>query len=113
VLVGTHDGAVDHRIFIVGVGSQNREDTGPYTSFGPTAPSAMDVVPIPETLGKVAPGDAGAVPMYHRIDEPAVVRRGHADGTRPPGQPVPDQVPLVVAELVGAHGINLLQVDTS
>jgi len=67
----------------------------------------VGVVPIAKTLGKVTPGDTGTVPVYHRVDEPAVIHRGYADGPRPSWQFVPDQVPLVITKLVGAHGVNL------
>jgi hypothetical protein len=105
--MGTHNGAVDHRVLIVRVHSQKGEDSEPYATFGPTAPSPVGVVPIAKSFGKVTPGHTGAVPVYHRVDEPAVIGRGDADGTRPSWQLVSDQLPLVITELVGAHGVNL------
>ena len=105
--MGSHNGAVDHRVFVVGVDGQQGEDADPHAAFSPSAPSPMSVVPIAEAPGKVPPGDPGAVSMDHRIDEPAVIRRRDADGSRPSGQTTFDQVPLVIAELVGAHGVNL------
>jgi hypothetical protein len=105
--MGTHNGAVDHCVFIVRLDGQEGEDGDPYSTFGPTAPSPVGVVPIAKTLGKVTPGDTCAVPVYDRVDEPAVIRCGDADGTRPSWQPVPDQVPLVITKLAGAHGVNL------
>ena len=103
----SYNGTVDHRIFVVRPDGQQSEDAAPYTTFGPAAPSAVGVVPIPKALGKVAPGDTGAVPVYHRVDESTVIRRRYADGARPSWQLVLDQVPLVIAELVGAHGVSL------
>ena len=103
----SYNGTVDHRIFVVRPDGQQSEDAAPYTTFGPAAPSAVSIVPITEALGKVTPGDTGAVPVYHRVDKPAVIRRRYADGARPSRQLVPDQVPLVVAEFVGAHGVSL------
>lgn len=44
-------------------------------SFGRTAPLAAGIVPIANTLGKITPGETGAVTAYHRVDEPAVFRR--------------------------------------
>ena len=111
--MGAHDCAVDHRVFIVSVGGQQGEDRDPYTAFGPAAPSAVGVVPIAKTLGKITPGAAGAVPVYYRVDESTVIRRRYTDGARPSWQLVPDQVPLVVAELVGAHGSACVEAATS
>src|SRR4029077_8437307 len=45
----------------------------------------------------------GAVAIQHRLDEQAVVRRGHADMSLPPRQQVLDPVPLVVAQCIAAH----------
>jgi hypothetical protein len=73
----------------------------------------MGIVPIAKTLGKITPGDAGAVTVYHRINEPAVIRRRYADRTRPSRQLALDQVPLVVAEFVGAHESAFAEADTS
>jgi hypothetical protein len=95
--MGAHDGAVDHRVFVVRIDSQQREDTGPHTAFRPSAPTPMGVVSIAKMFGKIAPGDTGAVPVYHRVYEQAVIRGGNADGTRSPGQAVFDQIPLVIA----------------
>lgn len=75
----SHNGAVDHRVFVVRRDAQQGKDAAPYATFGPTAPSAVGIVPIAKTLGKITPGDTGAVTVYHRIDESAVIRRRYAD----------------------------------
>ena len=103
----SHNGTVYHRVFVVRVGGQQGKDGAPYATFGPATPSTVGIVPITKALGKVTPRDAGAVPVYHRIDEPAVIRRRYADRARPSRQFVPDQVPLVVAEFVRAHEVSL------
>lgn len=105
--MGSHDRAVEHRVFVVSAGGQQGKDRDPHATFGPAAPSAVSIVPIAKTLGKVTPGDAGAVPVYHRVDKSTVIRRRYADGARPSRQFVLDQVPLVIAKLVGAHGVSL------
>ena len=104
--MGSHNGTVDHRVFVVGIDSQQCENADPHAAFSPPAPSPMSVVPIAEARGKVPPGDTGAVSMDHRIDEPAIIRGRDADRSRPSGQTIFDQVPLVIAELVGAHGVS-------
>ena len=107
MLVGPHDRAVDHRIFVVCIDRQKREDTVPDAAFGPSAPTPMRVVPVAVTLGKIAPGDPGPVAVDHRVDEAAVIRRRYPYGPGPSWQNVLDQVPLVVTELVGAHVVSL------
>src|SRR5580692_5793939 len=61
VLMGTHNGAVDHRIFIVGVSGKMQEDLLPYTRFRPSAEALMHVLPVTEALRQIAPRHAGAV----------------------------------------------------
>jgi hypothetical protein len=45
VLMGAHDGAVDHRVFIVRVGGQMQKNSFPDTSLGPTAEAAVILNP--------------------------------------------------------------------
>jgi hypothetical protein len=99
----THNGAVEHRVFVVGIGRQMLEDPLPDPGFGPPAEPPVHVFPVAETLRQIAPRDAGAIAIQDRLDEQAVVRRGHADMFLPPRQQVFDPVPLVVAQCVAAH----------
>ena len=92
-----HHGAVDHRIFVVGILGHNAKYRGPHTAFGPTAEAPMDVFPIAQVIRQVAPRDAGSVAIEHGIHEKSVVRRRCAHATHPPGQYVLDPVPLVIA----------------
>src|ERR1700734_3228442 len=78
VLMGTHNGAVDHRIFIVGVSGKMQEDLLPYTRFRPSAEALMHVLPVTEALRQIAPRHAGAVAVQHRLDEQPVVCRRHS-----------------------------------
>src|ERR1019366_4037018 len=77
VLMGAHDGAVDHRIFIVGIGRQMHENPLPDSRLGPTAEAPMHVLPVPEAVRQVSPRDARAKTIEHRLDEQPVVRRRH------------------------------------
>ena len=67
--MGTHDGAVDHRVLIVSVLGEMLENPLPDTGLGPTAEAPMDVLPVTEALRKVAPGDPGPVTEEHGLDE--------------------------------------------
>ena len=73
VLMSAHDGTVDHRIFIVSISREMQEDLLPDTGFGPSAEALMHVLPITEALRQIAPWDAGAIAIEHRLDEPPVV----------------------------------------
>src|SRR5436190_23469577 len=55
VLMSAHDGAVDHRVFIVGVGGEMPEHPLPHPGLGPATEPPMRVLPIAEALGQVAP----------------------------------------------------------
>ena len=46
VLVGSHNGAVDHRVFVVGVAGQMLKDALPHASLGPAAEPPVRILPI-------------------------------------------------------------------
>jgi hypothetical protein len=48
--MGAHDGAVDHRVFIVGVGRKMLEDTLPHAGGGPTAMTCVHILPGTEPV---------------------------------------------------------------
>jgi hypothetical protein len=50
VLVSTHNGAVEHRVFVVGLGSQVFEQAQPYAMLGPAAEAPMNILPVAERL---------------------------------------------------------------
>ena len=62
----------------------------------------MDHSEITEALGQIAPGDARAVAIEHRIDKQTVIRGWPTDVTRSAGQQVFDQFPLRICEGVSA-----------
>jgi hypothetical protein len=103
MLVSAHDGAVDHGVFVVGVGRQKLEHTAPHAAAGPSAEARMDRLPIAEALRQVTPGNACSIAVDHGIDEQTIVLGGHPDVTLTSGQDVPDPVPLVIANGVATH----------
>lgn len=78
LLMGAHGGAVDHRVFILCVGSQLLKYPLPDTVFSPTAEAMVNVFTVIETIRQVLPENTRAVPMEHRPDEQEVIRRGYA-----------------------------------
>jgi hypothetical protein len=111
VLVGAHDGAVDHRVFVVGIGGQMLEDLLPHPAFGPTAEPAMGVLPIAPSLRQIAPWGAGAVAVEHRLDESPIILSCGADMPDSSRRKVFDPFPLVVAVHIGSS-VSLLPKPT-
>jgi hypothetical protein len=110
VLMGAHDGAVDHRVFIVGLGSQMLKDPLTDSRFGPPAEAPV-VLPIAKPLRQIAPRNAGAVAIQHRRDKQPAIARSHSNRPLPTRQQVLDPVPLVVTKSVTAHRSALNQAD--
>jgi hypothetical protein len=54
----THDGRIDHGVFIVGTGCQRLEHALPDGAFAPASVPGMDDPEIPEPLRQIAPGNA-------------------------------------------------------
>jgi hypothetical protein len=86
VLVSAHNGTVDHRVFVVGVGYQMLKYPLPDAGFRPSGKAAVHVLPITEAFGQITPRNAGPVTIQYRLDEQAVVRCGDTDRTLPAGQ---------------------------
>src|SRR3984957_2576970 len=103
VLMGAHNGAVDHRIFVVGVCCEILEHPLPDTAFGPTAEPPMHLNSVTEPLRQIAPGHPRTITIEHGLDEQPVVRCGHSDRAFAPGQQVLDPFPLVVAQSEPPH----------
>ena len=113
MLMRPHDGAVDHRVFVVGIGSEIFEDFLPDPALSPTAEPAVGVLPIAESFRQIPPRDAGAVAVQHRFDESAIVLGSCADMADPPWQPVFDPLPLVVSQSISGHGSAFAKADLS
>ena len=113
MLVGAHDGAVNHRIFVVGLSSEVLEEALPYPFLGPAAEPLVRVLPVAKPFRQVAPRNSGAVAVEHRFDEATIVAGGDADITGSAGQPVLDSLPLVIAKCISVHGSALFQADSS
>ena len=101
--MGSHDRAVDHRVFIIGIDGQQSKDAGPDSTFGPAAMPPMRVVPVTEVFRNVTPGDARAIAVEHHVHEKPVIHGGDPNRPHPSRQGVLDPVPLVIAESFVAH----------
>ena len=97
VLVGSHDGRVNHDVLVVGVLRHRLEETLPGPVLAPAAMALMHHPEIPEPGRQIAPGDARPVAVEHGIDEQAVVPCPSAGLACTAGQQVFDALPLIVA----------------
>ena len=100
MLMRADDGAVDHRVFVVGLTGQVLNNPFPHPGLCPAAEPPVGVFPVAETLRKLTPGDAGTVAIKNRFDEAAVVLGGDADMTGSARQQIVDALPLVLAQSV-------------
>ena len=103
MLMRAHDGAVDHRVFVVGIGCERLKNTRPDAGCGPATEAPMHVFPVAEAFRQIAPRDAGPVAIQHRFDEQAVIRCRHPDRTLSAWQKILDPVPLIVAKSIAPH----------
>jgi hypothetical protein len=103
MLMGAHNAAIDHRIFVVGVCGEMLKDPLPHTAFGPTAEPQVDLRPITEALRQIAPRHSGTIAVQHRLDEQPIVRRRHSDRAFASRQQVLDPLPLIVTQSEPPH----------
>jgi len=71
VLVGSYDGAVDHRAFFVGIACQVLKDALPDPGFGPATEPSMRVFQSPNRAGKSRHG----IPARYRYKTASTKRR--------------------------------------
>jgi hypothetical protein len=97
MLVGAHNGGIDHHVFVVGIARQQLENTLENPTLGPPAEALVDDFPIPETRRKITPGDARPIPEKNGFDEQTIIRRRATDMTFTAGKKILDPIPLIVA----------------
>lgn len=102
MLVGSHDGRVDHRVLVVGLLRQGFEDPLPDAALAPATVAQVHHPEVPETSWQIVPGDAGPVAIEHGIDEQAVVPGLCSGLAGTPGQQILDALPLIVAQRVSS-----------
>src|SRR4051795_7479402 len=103
MLMSAHDGAVDHRIFIVSLCGEVLEHAFPNAGDGPAAEASLHLDPIPKTLRQITPGNPGPIAVEHSFDKHPVVPRRHTNRSRTARQKVSDPLPLIVTQPVASH----------
>jgi hypothetical protein len=79
MLMGAHDGAVDHRVFVVGIRGKILKHPLPDTSLRPSAEAPMHLDPVAKPLRQIAPRHPGPVVVQHGLDEPLAILRRDTD----------------------------------
>jgi hypothetical protein len=69
MLVSADDGRIEHHVFVIGIDRQAFEYALENAAFAPSPEAFVRRLPIPETLRRIAPRDASAVPVDDGFDE--------------------------------------------
>jgi hypothetical protein len=99
----THDGGVEHHVFVVVVARQQLENALEYAALRPPIEALIDALPIAEALRQVTPRNAGTITVENRFDEQPIVRRRAPHMAFASGQRILDPLPLVVAQCITSH----------
>jgi len=107
--MGTHDGGIDHGVFVVCILRQSLEQAGPHATLAPARVAQMHHPKVSEARGEITPGDAGAVAVKHRVHEQTVITGSDPDVANPSGQQVLDAFPLVISQRIPSfHGQSFI-----
>ena len=97
MLVGAHNGGVDHHVFVVVIARQQLENALEHAAFRPPIEALVDDILIAETLREITPRNAGSISEENGFDEQPIIRRRAPDMAFAAGQNILDPIPLVVA----------------
>ena len=104
MLMSSDDGGVDHRVFVVRILSQRLEKILPYAALRPPREPRVNVLPIAEALGQIAPRRPRAEFPNHRLNEKSIAQFAIAsDMSRTTRQKMFNPRKLVVAQSVAPH----------
>ena len=110
MLMGAHDGGVDHGIFVVRGVCQMLEHSLPDAASGPAAESRMHHAKVAKSIPQVAPRNPSTIALQHRLHKQTVVPRRSAYTTHPTRQSLLDTLPLIVPQPITPlpHQLRLL-----
>src|ERR1700737_4372317 len=97
--MGTDDGRIENQDVQIGVAKRRGDGCEP-SVFGPAIEAPPLAVPIPKSLGQVAPRRPGPGDPQHSIDKLPIVIGDPAVLSRLAGQQVLDPIPIGVRNLV-------------
>lgn len=107
------DGAIDHRVFVVGILCQGFEHALPDPGRTPAGVAQMDDSEIAETFGEIPPRNTRPIAIQHRLDEQTIVSGGHPHVAGSAREKILDTFPLIISQcLASAHrSLVLLKPD--
>ena len=103
MLMGAHDGGVDHGIFVVRVVCQMLEHSLPDAASDPAAESRMHHAKVAKSIPQVAPRNPSTIALQHRLHKQTVVPRRSAYTTHPTRQSLLDPLPLILPQPITPH----------
>ena len=77
LLVSVDNGAVNQRVFEIGLAADLFEKALENTTLGPSAKPAEHAVPVPELRWQIPPGQTGSHPPENGLQEQAIVLARH------------------------------------
>ena len=69
MLMGAHDGRIEHHVFVVAIFRQYLENTFKNAAFAPAAEPPVNVLPITKSRRKIAPRNARTVAIKHGFNK--------------------------------------------
>jgi hypothetical protein len=105
--MGSHDGAVEHGVLIVGILRQGLEYPLPNPGARPTREAGVHYAEIAKAFRQVTPRDPSPVAVDNRLDKQSVIPCRHPNRTGATGQEIFNAIPLIVTQGVAAlchHG---------
>src|ERR1700730_2678012 len=103
VLVSSHNGTIDHGVFVVRVRRQYLEDSLPNPALRPTTMTCVHLLPIPEPPRQIPPRNARPIAIEDRLDEQPIILCGRANRAFTAGKQVFNPSPLVIRQAVAVH----------
>jgi len=97
MLMGTHDGGVEHGVFVIGILRQMRENPLPYAAFAPAGMPGRDQAEIAKPRWQIPPWYPRSITVQNRFHKQSVVPRRAANMAFTAGQQILDPFPLIVS----------------
>jgi len=106
MLVGPHNGGINHGVFVIRIFSQSLEHALPNPALAPAAVPGMNNPEVAKALRQVPPRNARPVAVQHSIHKQTVVfcRRPHPFGGT--WQHILDPLPLIIPQRVSSTHEN-------
>ena len=79
MLVGAHDGRIEHHELGINVARENLENARKHATFAPSAESLVGWLPVTVPIRKITLRNTRAVAIEDRIDKQPIVGRRAAD----------------------------------